>query len=194
MDEAVRRAIAKWPNVPAVYGWLALDRRGRWLLRREPVENSIMTAFIGRNYAPDARGCWYFQNGPQRVFVDLDYTPLVVRVKEDGILITHAGRDVVSIDSAWIDEQGRVLVMTEQGPALVDDRDLESLWASITAAGRTCSEDELVAALEALQNGHAADLQIRYAGKTVPLRPISASDVPDRFGFNPLPRANTGPK
>ncbi|TMH99667.1 MAG: DUF2946 family protein, partial [Betaproteobacteria bacterium] len=28
MDELVARSLAKWPNVPAVYGWLALDRRG----------------------------------------------------------------------------------------------------------------------------------------------------------------------
>ena len=26
-------AMAKWPNVPAVYGWLSLDRRGNWLIR-----------------------------------------------------------------------------------------------------------------------------------------------------------------
>ena len=28
MDESVIRALAKWPNVPAVYGWLSLSRRG----------------------------------------------------------------------------------------------------------------------------------------------------------------------
>src|ERR1051326_6893112 len=33
MDEIVARSLAKWPNVPAVYGWLALDRRGK---RRGP--------------------------------------------------------------------------------------------------------------------------------------------------------------
>ena len=33
MDPIVRRAIARWPNVPAVYGWLKLDRRGRWSVR-----------------------------------------------------------------------------------------------------------------------------------------------------------------
>jgi hypothetical protein len=63
--------------VPAVYGWLALDRRGRWLLK-EPagarfsgVGNVALREFIGRKYAVDERGCWYFQNGPQRVYVAL---------------------------------------------------------------------------------------------------------------------------
>ena len=35
MDEIVRAAIAKWPNVPHCYGWLALDARGNWRMRDE---------------------------------------------------------------------------------------------------------------------------------------------------------------
>ena len=33
MDDIVRQAIAKWPNVPHCYGWLGLDARGQWYLR-----------------------------------------------------------------------------------------------------------------------------------------------------------------
>ena len=73
MDAAVARALAKWPNVPGVYGWLALDRRGNWLIRSasatqrfEKIGNAALRDFIGRNYEPDAQGRWYFQNGPQR--------------------------------------------------------------------------------------------------------------------------------
>ncbi len=80
MDEIVLRGMAKWPNVPAVYGWLSLDRRGQWLIKGERISNALVTEFIGRNFTRDERGCWYFQNGPQRVFVDLDYTPRVYRV------------------------------------------------------------------------------------------------------------------
>ena len=69
MDDLVLRGMAKWPNVPAVYGWLSLDRRGQWLIKGERISNPIVTAFIGRNYERDERGCWFFQNGPQRVFV-----------------------------------------------------------------------------------------------------------------------------
>src|SRR5690242_19491998 len=71
MDEIVLRSMAKWPNVPDVYGWLSLDRRGNWLIKNERIGNLAFREFIGRNYQPDARGCWYFQNGPQRVFVKL---------------------------------------------------------------------------------------------------------------------------
>ncbi|HZW22256.1 DUF2946 family protein, partial [Noviherbaspirillum sp.] len=33
MDEIVKQAMAKWPNVPHCYGWLALDARGNWRMR-----------------------------------------------------------------------------------------------------------------------------------------------------------------
>src|ERR687884_636735 len=79
MDDRVLRGMAKWPNVPAVYGWLGLDRRGNWLLKSEPITNPVITAFISRNYERDGHGRWFFQNGPQRVFVALAYTPHVYR-------------------------------------------------------------------------------------------------------------------
>ena len=33
MDDIVKAALAKWPGVPHCYGWLGLDRRGRWYMR-----------------------------------------------------------------------------------------------------------------------------------------------------------------
>src|SRR5919204_365486 len=80
MDPLVARAMAKWPNVPAVYGWLALDRRGNWLIRStsttqpfERITNAALREFIARNYEADSAGRWYFQNGPQRVYVTIGY-------------------------------------------------------------------------------------------------------------------------
>src|SRR5690349_8138066 len=89
--------MVKWPAVPSVYGWLALDRRGNWLIRAaagrfERITNSALTDFIGRNYGCDEAGRWYFQNGPQRVFVALDYTPWVYRLDPAGCgLEAHTG-------------------------------------------------------------------------------------------------------
>ena len=72
MDASVIKAMARWPDVPAVYGWLSLDRRGRWCLRGEAVTHRGAVQFINRNYDHTSDGRWYFQNGPQRVFVDLE--------------------------------------------------------------------------------------------------------------------------
>ncbi len=130
MDEIVLRSMAKWPNVPDVYGWLALDRRGNWLLRAkgaaqrfERIGNAAFREFISRNYQADAGGCWYFQNGPQRVFVKLAYTPLVVHFEGEALL-DHCGRAFYA-KQEFLDEEGSVLILGESGIALLDDRDLE---------------------------------------------------------------------
>jgi hypothetical protein len=129
VDAAVLRAMARWPNVPEVYGWLMLDRRGQWRLRSpgsdrfERIGNQALREFISRNYACDAPGRWFFQNGPQRVFVRLAYTPLVVHFEGDAAL-DHCGRGF-RIEQAILDEEGSVLLAGEGVVALLDDRDLE---------------------------------------------------------------------
>ncbi len=127
MDEAVLRSLAKWPNVPDVYGWLSLDRRGNFLIKNEKIGNRALREFIARNYQPDARGCWYFQNGPQRVFVQLAYTPLVVHLEGED-LVDHCGRPFAP-EQAFLDEEGSVLIQGKDGLALLDDRDLAAFEA-----------------------------------------------------------------
>jgi hypothetical protein len=122
MDDAVARSLARWPNVPAVYGWLSLDRRGNWRIKGERIANAALRDFIGRNYEADARGCWYFQNGPQRVFVSLAYTPLVVHYETDS-LVDHCGR-AFDAGEAFADDEGSVLLVAGRRIALLDDRDL----------------------------------------------------------------------
>ena len=122
MDEIVLRSMAKWPDVPDVYGWLSLDRRGNWLLQGERIGNAALREFISRNYASDARGCWYFQNGPQRVYVALAYTPLVVHIEGEA-LFDHCGRPFLP-EQMFLDEEGSVLMLGTQGIGLLDDRDL----------------------------------------------------------------------
>ena len=122
MDEIVARSLAKWPNVPAVYGWLALDRRGNWRIKGETIGNAAFRDFIARNYQPDAKGRWYFQNGPQRVYVSLAYTPLVVRYEGER-LVDHCGRPFHPAE-ALEDDEGSVLFAGSGTVGLLDDRDL----------------------------------------------------------------------
>ena len=122
MDEIVARSLAKWPNVPAVYGWLELDRRGNWRIKGERITNAAFNDFIARNYDCDKEGRWYFQNGPQRVYVTLAYTPLVVHHEGDA-LVDQCGR-AFEKKTLYVDEEGSLLVEGERGIALLDDRDL----------------------------------------------------------------------
>jgi hypothetical protein len=122
MDAVVAQAMAKWPNVPAVYGWLSLDRRGNWLIKGERIANAALRDFIARNYEADSVGRWYFQNGPQRVYVALAYTPLVVHYDGDS-LVDQCGRPF-AVERTYLDDEGSVLVEGGGRIALVDDRDL----------------------------------------------------------------------
>ena len=122
MDDVVVRSLAKWPNVPAVYGWLGLDRRGNWRIKGERIANLALREFIARNYARDASGCWFFQNGPQRVYVALAYTPFVLHYQGDA-LFDHRGAPATALQT-FVDNEGSVLILAEQGIGLLDDRDL----------------------------------------------------------------------
>jgi hypothetical protein len=197
MDESVLRGIAKWPNVPAVYGWLTLDRRGNWLLKGDRISNSAVIEFIGRNYESDAEGRWFFQNGPQRVYVALEYTPIVYRVVsafgEPLALETHNGRRAASVSATWMDENGDLLVSTEHGIGVVLDRDLESVVpACVDRAGAPLSEDDLERATERLSGGGEAQVWLKYDGATIRVEPIRSADVPQRFDFIATPSAAAG--
>jgi len=122
VDEIVARSLAKWPDVPAVYGWLSLDRRGNWRIKGERIANAALREFIARNYEADKKGRWYFQNGPQRVYVSLAYTPLVVHYEGER-LFDHCGRPF-SATGALQDDEGSVLFAGAGSVALLDDRDL----------------------------------------------------------------------
>ena len=141
MDETVLRSMAKWPDVPAVYGWLLLDRRGDWRLKNparggyERIGNAALRDFIARNYAADASGRWFFQNGPQRVFLRLAYTPLVLRVAGNG-LVDHCGLRF-DRDGAMLDEEGSLLIVGARGIGLLDDRDLALYVDALGEAVRT---------------------------------------------------------
>ena len=138
MDDIVKQAIAKWPHVPSCYGWLALDARGRWLLRDDPVqaagpfpqsrgtvlEHAGLIAFIERNYECAADGSWFFQNGPQRVFVELEITPLIWHIEPDFSLVSHCGIQAAAVRSCVLDEHGRLYLDAEPGFGLVYTQDM----------------------------------------------------------------------
>ena len=114
MDEITLQAMAKWPDVPDVFGWLNLDRRGRWAIKGETLTRRSLVDLIGRNYAVDEHGRWFFQNGPQRVFVELAYLPLVLHWeagREAERLATHTGLAVKRLSAAYLDEEGALLLV-----------------------------------------------------------------------------------
>lgn len=161
MDDIVKQALAKWPNVPDCYGWLALDARGRWFLRDlatqscgffpaskgSLLQHEKLMAFIGRNYAVDARGCWFFQNGPQRVYVELEDTPVVWRLDAEGGVQSHTGLQAQPTQ-CLVDEQGRVYLLADGVLGLVHTQDVMRVATEIEL-GRWQPQEVDSAALEA---------------------------------------------
>ena len=137
MDDLVLQAMAKWPNVPDCYGWLGLDARGDWYMRDDQAQalgtfthskgsrlaHEKLIDFIGRNYASDEQGQWFFQNGPQRVYVELEATPWIWRLQPDGSIHSHTGTSV-RMQRCIVDEHGRLYLDTEQGFGLVHTQDV----------------------------------------------------------------------
>jgi len=179
--------MAKWPNVPAVYGWLSLDRRGHWLLKGDRVTNPGIVDFFGRNYSHDDTGRWFLQNGPQRVYVALDYTPYIYRLAPaTGTALSvaaHSGATTGDTRTAYIDDAGQMLLDTKLGIGLVHDTDLELLIPRFRDGGSAPDETALAAALDALQNGRNPGLQLDTGAGLIPVMPMRIADVPEKFGF-----------
>ena len=171
MDEIVKAALRKWPNVPHCYGWLALDARGDWYMRDDRIqaagpfpkvkgsriEHEKLREFIARNYGHDDAGAWFFQNGPQRVYVELEATPLIWRVNDDLSICDHFGR-VAQWRASLLDEQGRLYLQTDTGFGLVHTMDM------LRAAG-------------AVEHGQWT------------LQAVAAAELPARFGYVMSPQA-----
>jgi hypothetical protein len=189
MDEIVKQALAKWPNVPHCTGWLLLDRRGTWRIRDEaaqaagesgtPIRHAALIAFICRNYECDERGQWFFQNGPQRVYVELAYTPWIVRLAAADAggaltLFDHAG-NVFEPASVFVDDEGGIVFADASTPARVaalHDHDLDLFADASTLAA----------------DGHGGQFHWR-AGVDLPLQTLRRGDAEARFGFIASPAA-----
>ncbi len=170
-------AIAKWPKTPACYGWLALDCRGVWRLQGEPVAHPGLRKLLDANYACGEDGAWFVQNGPQKVFVTLEYMPLVLHFDAAGDVFAHTGRPAGEPVSAWMDEEGNVVLDTPAGPGQLDGRDLASfIEACADEHGQSVDEAILLAAMDGRTH-------LRWRGLEVGR--IARAEAPIRFRFIP---------
>jgi hypothetical protein len=160
MDDIVKQAMAKWPNVPHCYGWLALDARGTWRMR-------------------DERGCWYFQNGPQRVYINLEATPFIARTDPAQGLVLHTGQPMAAPDQAFMLDTGGIVVRAGTLLAQLDDRDVAQLLTAMELDGKPAADEALMAWLD---NGPGR-LSLRWQGREIALERLQASALPQRFGF-----------
>jgi hypothetical protein len=190
MDASVLAAIAKWPDVPDVYGWLRLTARGEWRLRGEPIGNAAIREFIGRNYAHDERGCWYFQNGPQRVFVELELTPWIYRLDANSRLLAHTCAAPRRLLGAALLDDGHLVVQSEIGAGAIDDRDMPIVLSALTGDGGAPLTFEALERWLGGAVGTTLDMDAAafgLAGDRVPVQRLSVAQLGTRFGFERVP-------
>lgn len=205
MDDLVEKALARWPNVPAISGWLKLNTQGDWLLTGPVPEgltitNARILNFIARNYASEPDGRYYFQNGPQKAYVHLAYTPWVYRIHplQQGALMlsTHTGLLDWPI-AMFQDEQGRVLIQGEQGIGLLHSSDMDLLASNLQerdnglvhCASWTVPDvdpDSLIVARTRLRR--LASTPTGQRSCEFFLEAVQSADLPGRFKFDPEPR------
>ena len=202
MDEQVLRSLIKWPNVPHCFGWLALDRRGQWRMRDEfaqanqlngtVIQHTALNEFISRNYACDSLGRYFFQNGPQRVFITLDATPWITRIipsKSGPQLLTQCGTEIQP-QGALSDEKGNIYI-TGLIPQSLSDK----------ADGTAFSKVETLSV--ALLHDHDLDIfseqskvqedacsfkgSWQWAGQNLSIEPIHSQELIERFRFIKTP-------
>jgi len=206
MDDQVLRSLMKWPNVPDCYGWLALDRRGQWRMRDEftqqnklpgqVIQHAALNEFISRNYACDELGRYFFQNGPQRVFISLDATPWIVRIipSEISSKLINQCNQTMEPTAALSDEKGNIYIVGTVDQTIYDGNQ-NDINQFVKRDGLT------VALLHDHDLDHFSELaKLReeacsfggswvWQDKHLPLDPIHSDELAALFNFvaNPLP-------
>ena len=198
MDEQVLRSLIKWPNVPDCFGWLALDRRGQWRMRDEfaqqnklpgqVITHRALNEFISRNYACDSLGRYFFQNGPQRVFITLDATPWVARItpSDNGLELISQCNNPIEASSALSDENGNIYIVGTVNQMIYDQRNQEQFSIKDSQTVALLHDHDLdhfsrLAKLheEACSFGGSWEWQ----GKQLTLDPIHSEELAARFKF-----------
>ncbi|RZA33568.1 MAG: DUF2946 family protein [Lysobacteraceae bacterium] len=193
MDDIVKQAMAKWPNVPHCYGWLALDARGNWRMRDEAAQradapgdklaNATLVGFINRNYGHDDKGRWYFQNGPQRVYVNLEATPFIARTDPIQGFVLQTGQALATVDAVFLTDAGALILQAGEVVAQLDDRDVAQVLARMELDGQPASVEAIMAWLE----DDAAELALVTERGRVKVERLAAEALQRRFGYVQMP-------
>lgn len=201
VDDLVQKALARWPNVPAIAGWLKLSSQGNWMLTGPEsnglqISNERILNFISRNYEHDADGRFYFQNGPQKVFVQLECDPWVYRLLplENGnlALVSHTGLVVIP-QRIIVDREGRIHFVTPLGIGLLHTSDVARFSEGISDFEGQLVHQAIweVPSKEGLANLPAHKIGLRLAegvpsqvrDVTFALEQVKSDNLPELFRF-----------
>jgi len=204
LDPTIISAIAKWPGVPFCYGWLFLDRRGSFRIRNEYsqkhhlpgeiIKHKGLCDTIRKNICFDTHKQFFFQNGPQRVYLSLAYCPYVVRLIPDQknlwVLQNHLSEEI-SPTRCFLDEKGnillefvaRVMQCSDTPPLLFQETQIRTI---------ALLHDHDLNIFSELSQMNIANCGVigtfNWRNVDIPIEPIVRSDVPKEFNYLEVPR------
>jgi hypothetical protein len=156
------------------------------------IEHRVLNEFISRNYAQDSLGRYFFQNGPQRVFVTLDSTPFIARIfsSESGPELLTQCQTEIKPQGALSDEKGNIYIMGLFQQSFSDQTD-----------GAVFTKTESLSV--ALLHDHDLDLfsnqskvmedacsfrgSWQWNDNQLPIEPIHSTELANRFNFITAP-------
>jgi len=198
MDEQVIRSLIKWPNVPDCFGWLALDRRGQWRMRDEyaqqnklpgqVISHRSLNEFISRNYACDSLGRYFFQNGPQRVFITLDATPWVARItpSKSGLELISQCNNLIEAGGALSDENGNIYITGKINQLTYNDKNKEQFSkedCQTVALLHDHDLDQFSQLAKLYEEACSFSGSWEWQGKQLPIDLIHSEEIAARFQF-----------
>lgn len=120
------------------------------------------------------------QNGPQRVWVELEMTPWIFRLTGADDIVTHTADAAGTIEAAWLVDGEALCLLTTRGFGAVDDRDLLT-WLGHFRGADGAPVDEL----EDFESHEA--LTLHWGTACLPVQRCSAADLERVGGFRRLP-------
>jgi hypothetical protein len=156
------------------------------------IHHITLNEFISRNYAHDSFGRFFFQNGPQRVFVTLDATPFIARIFPSEIgpqLLTQCGTEIKP-QGALSDEKGNIYITGLFQQSFSDQIDgvVFTKTESLSAALLHDHDLDLFSEQSQVQEDACSFRgSWQWKGNQLPIEPIHSSELANRFNFIKAP-------
>jgi hypothetical protein len=205
VDTSTISSLAKWPNVPFCYGWLFLDRKGLFRIRSEYAQNNNLPGevikhlglidAIKKHICLDDQGQYFYQNGPQRVYLSLAYCPYVVRLlphKEHGWILQNNIDQEIKPTRCFLDEIGNILLECFVSVNQCS-QELPVIFTEIEHRTVALLHDHDLNIFSELSQMDVSSCGIKGIFKwhqiEIPIEPIMGKDIASDFHFKAIPIA-----
>jgi Protein of unknown function (DUF2946) len=203
MDQATIQAIGKWPQVPDCFGWLSFDKRGEWRIQNEFAQKNNLPGevikhigfkeYIQSHLARDEKGFHFFQNGPQRVFINFAYTPWIIRFYplENGRWeLKNTFGETVKPSGCYIDELNQISFAADFEIELLQSNG-HFIRTKVPSLGLLHDHDlEIFSSFAKIFQSSCGSIGEFLWHEKIDIEPIHSKDISKTFNFVQTPKPN----